>query len=142
MASPLERFIGQADTLQQLQAHATRLTRLEALLQRCLPGHLAATCHVANLRETSLVIHAESGAAAAKLRQALPSLLRRLRDEGAQVEDIKVRVKPVEYRPAAPPPTLRQVSAQSRDELDALAASLPPDSPVADALRRLVRHSR
>ena len=141
MTSPIDRFIDQADTRQALQVHAARLTRLEVLLQDCLPPNLSATCHVANLRQEELVVHADSGAAAAKLNQLLPSVLGALQQRGALVASIKVRVRPVEYRPAPPPPTERVVSPATRACMDELAASLPADSPLTRALQRFVRRS-
>ncbi len=141
MASSLDKLFGQADALRALQVHASRLVRLEAELRACLADHLVQTCHVANLRGDELVIHADSGAAAAKLRQAVPSLLQRLAERGANIAAIKVRVKPVEYRPPAPPPSHRTVSDDARRDMKALADSLPADSPVAAALRRLADRS-
>ncbi|MCB1958390.1 MAG: DUF721 domain-containing protein [Rhodocyclaceae bacterium] len=141
MASSLDKLFGQAEALRALQVHAARLLRIEAELRSCLPAHLADTCHVANLRGEELVIHADSGAAAAKLRQAVPSLILRLAERGTLIQDIKVRVKPVEYGPPPPAPPVRSVSADARQAMDALADSLPSDSPVAAALRRLVRRA-
>ncbi|MCB1887132.1 MAG: DUF721 domain-containing protein [Rhodocyclaceae bacterium] len=141
MASSLDKLFGQADALRVLQAHAARLVRLEAELRACLPAHLADTCHVANLRGDELAIHCDSGAAAAKLRQAVPSVLQRLAERGASVVSIKVRVKPVAYGPPAPPPSQRKVSDDARRDMHALADSLPADSPVAAALRRLIDRS-
>lgn len=141
MASSLDHLFGHADALRALQAHAARLGRLEAQLHANLPSHLAQTCHVANLRDDELVVHADSGAAAAKFRQAIPSLLERFWAQGVQVTSIKLRVKPVAFGPPPSPLTRRTVSDQARQQMDALADSLPADSPVAAALRKLVRRA-
>lgn len=141
MAISLDRFIGQAETLQQLKAHAARLSRLESQLQAALPTPLAASCHVANLRDGDLVVHADSGAAAAKLRQSLPSLVAALQAAGAPVGTIRVRVKPVEYRPAPAAAPTREVSASTLQHLAALTHALPADSPLAGALQRFLRRS-
>lgn len=141
MAAPLDHFLGTAGDLQALSAHAARLSRLDRLLQAELPDHLVGSCRVANLRDGQLIVHVEGGAAAAKLRQLTPRLVQGLQRQAAPVSSLRLRVKPPDA-PAYPPsvPT-RALSAQARTQIDGLAAGLPPDSPVAAALRRLAARS-
>lgn len=141
MAESIDRYLTRAEILAQIQAHASRLLRLEAQLQGCLPSHLAESCHVANLRDTEISVHADSGAAAAKLNQILPRIVAALQEQGAPVTRIRVRVKPMRTPAMAVSPERRSVSDQTRREIDRFATALPEDSPVAEALRRFVRRS-
>ncbi|MCB1906237.1 MAG: DUF721 domain-containing protein [Rhodocyclaceae bacterium] len=141
MAAPLDRYLEHSDTLAALHVHAARLARIDALFRRSLPPHLAGACAVANLRAGSLVVHAESGAAAAKLRQAVPSLLEGLAIAGVVVERITVKVRPPRRSAPRPPVTRRSVPPSAHRAIDTLADSLPADSPLCVALRRLITRS-
>lgn len=141
MAAPLDRYLDDSDTLAALQAHAARLARIDALFRDALPHHLVSACAVANLRAGSLVVHAESGAAAAKLRQAVPSLLERLAQGGVAVDDIRIKVRPPRARPKPRPAIHRSISAATLRDIDAFAAGLPSDSALIAPLRRLIKRS-
>lgn len=142
MSTPLRSYIGQADPLTRLREHADRLLRIDAMVRRSLPAHLADSCHVANLKQYTLVMHTDSGAVAAKLRQLAPGILRALHTEGLLIAEIKVRVTVADYRPEAPAPVVRHVSAPAFDAMTELASTLPKDSPLRAALGRFVKHSR
>lgn len=138
MSQTLERYFHSADPLSRLREHAERLSRLQALLARELPAHLQEQCGVANLKGEELVIHARSGAAAARLKQMVPSLSAAFARQGVLLKGIKIRVEvsnPVPPRPEVP---RRAVSASTCGNLADLAATLPGSSPLAQALRRFV----
>lgn len=141
MTQPLDRYVQSADPLSRLREHAERLTRLQAILARELPPHLAEVCGVANLKGDELVIHARGGAVAARLKQMAPSLVEAFAAQGVLLASIKVRVEV--RNPAPPPPAApqRAVSPATQDGLAELASTLPEASPLAQALRRFVGHT-
>jgi hypothetical protein len=141
MTQPLGRYFQTADAIARLSEHAARLTRLQAILVRALPPLLAESCAVANLKGEELVIHARSGAVAARLKQMLPSLVEAYARQGVLLAGVKIKVdvrNPAPLRPALP---RRTVSAQARGSLAQLATTLPAGSPLAQALRRFVSRS-
>jgi len=142
MTQPLNRFVSNADTLDRLKAHAAKLSRLQAHVAEALPPYLAGLCHVANLKDGVLVIHAHNGAIAAKLRQASPRLLSALAAQGVLLSSIKVATRPPTSVPPQREPTLRDVSHSTCDSLHTLAEELPEDDPLRKALERFVQHSR
>ncbi|KAA3654984.1 MAG: DUF721 domain-containing protein [Proteobacteria bacterium] len=142
MTQRLDRFVGDGSPLDRLRAHAARLTRLQQLVLAELPPYLADSCHVANLKDDVLLIHAASGAVAAKLRQATPRLLNALAMQGVMVSSVKIATRPVNPAPPPKPPTQRTVSGQTQDALRSLAGELPDDAPLRAALERFVRRSR
>jgi len=87
---------------QALQANATLAQLLAGHRQsqawfetvRPLLGPLASQVRPGPIDEYSWTLLASHGSAGAKLRQALPGLLERLREQGASVQDIKVKVAP------------------------------------------------
>ena len=138
-ASTINNYLNSGDSLSRLQAHAGRLLRLQRQLADLLPDYLSSACKVANLKSDELVIHVDSAGLAVKLRQAVPSLLADFAHAGVLLRDIKVKVSVREYRPPTPPAEQRHISDAARSRLGELAASLPADSPLAAALKRLVK---
>ena len=142
MSQPLRRFVDAGSTLENLRVHAQRLIELQRHVEAALPATLAAVCHVANLKGDTLLIHADNGAVAAKLRQATPRLVEALAAQGVQLAGIKIATRPAHAAPPERPPTRRTVSGQTQHDMQALASQLPSDDPLRSALERFVSRSR
>ena len=143
-ARSLDAYLNSASSLARFSAHAGRLVKLQRLYEEIAPSYLAASSHVANFKLGKVVIHADSGAVAAKLRQMLPSLVDEFSLKGAEVTEIQVKVQPshaaAQHKSRGKPSASVGVSAKS--DLKRLANELPEDSPLKEALERLVKHSR
>lgn len=122
----------------RLTAHAGRLLQLQRQLEVALPRQLTKLVRVANYRLGKVVILAANGAVAAKVRQIVPGLVEKYRQNGAEVNEIEIKVQPV--NPAQlkavvkTPPVLGDKAKQG---LTNLAQSLPVDAPLRLALERL-----
>jgi hypothetical protein len=123
----------------RLSSHASRLVRLQAVLAANLPANLARGARVANLKSGKLVIHADNGAVAAKLRQMAPRLTDLVRFEAAEVNGIEIRVQ---GRPGNPSRPHRQgptgIGDNAKRGLTSLESSLPEGSRLKLALMRLI----
>jgi hypothetical protein len=131
-----------SDSFARLSGQADRLRQLQTLLDAALPPHLAPGARVANLKRGKVIIHADSGAVAVKLRQLAPRLAEGFIQHGQELNGIEVRVQP-SWRPFSPsrkkqPQTL---GIRSKRSLTSLIAGLNEDSPVRRALERLLRNS-
>lgn len=134
--------IANSGNLQALTRKARRLKALQQLLFEASPPLLAAASRVADLRSGTLVVLADNAAVAAKLRQLIPRLLSRIREQASEVTGIRieVQVKPhkikdeEEFTKVSLPPDAIQ-------EFERLSGSLPP-SPLKSALTRLVARRR
>lgn len=86
----------------------TRATQCIAALQRlyavCAPPDMVRASRVVNHRDGMLVIAADNGAVAAKLRQQAPRLLQNMQKQGGEVTGIRVQVQ---VERAAPAPRTR-----------------------------------
>ncbi len=142
-ARSLDAYLNSAGGLARLSAHAGRLVKLQRVYESIAPSYLAASSRVANYKLGKVVIHADSGAVAAKLRQMLPSLLGEFSLEGAEVTEIQVKVQP---NHGAPQHKKRaqtaSVGTSAKSDLHRLAEALPEGSPLKEALERLVQRSR
>lgn len=142
MSTPVRRFLDGGDTLARLHDHARGLLRVQEVLKSLLPPALAAGCDVANLKDNVLVVSTRGGAAAARLRQMVPSLISSFAERGLLLHNIQVKVG-VSYAPPPPPPrTPRSVGQGGRESLAALIEQLPEDAPLRASLQRLLERSR
>lgn len=84
---PLDWLTGQTE-FQDLSLQASRLARLQAVLDHCAPIKGLA---VMALDQTVLLLRAPNASVAAKFRQFEPTVLRTLTDQGWKVSRIRVR---------------------------------------------------
>ena len=136
----LQEHLASGDSMARLAAHAQRLLQFQRLLEAALPAALRPHARVANFRLGKLLIHAENGAVAAKIRQFGPSLANDLSNKEVKVTQIEVRVQArnpstprIPHKPPAP------IGSKQKQGLTALARDLPAESPLKGALERLLR---
>jgi hypothetical protein len=137
-----EELLERSDTAAHILAHARRLKQLGACFAAAVPFGLARQARVVNYRAGVVVIHADNGAAATKLRQ----LSARLKDDflknGFECNQIALKVQPVQNVAPPAPPISRPISSASMASLAACAAAMPEASPLAQALRHLQNRAR
>jgi hypothetical protein len=142
-ARSLDAYLNSAGDLARLSAHAGRLVKLQRVFEQIAPAYLAASSHVANFKLGKVVIHADSGAVAVKLRQMLPSLVDEFSLKGAEITEIQVKVQPsgvaLQHKKRVVAAT---VGSSAKTGLSRLAEELPADSPLKEAVERLVKRSR
>ena len=139
----LDTYLRSAKDLARLAAHADRLLALQQTYAQIAPQYLAEASQVANYKSGIVVIHAASGAVAAKLMQLGPSLRDEFCKRGCEVTEVTAKVQPLRARadPAAPA-AVREIPAASAGKVADLARQLPADSPLRQALQRLLDHAR
>lgn len=136
-----EKLLERSDQTAQVLAHARLLMRLEQRFAASVPPGLAEHARVVNYRLGTIVIHAENGAVAAKLKQ----IGLRLRDSfvkiGLECNQIEVKVQPIQNLSQSITSTPKPMSRESILTLSACADSMPKDSPLAQALRHLLERA-
>lgn len=138
---PLDACIQSAPTLSQVLAHAKLIGRAQKVLSSIAPAALVAASRVANIRRGELIIHADNGAVAVKLRQIGARLCRELLFQGIDCTGVNVAVQDG-LRPAGPPAVaLRPLPDAGRASLSALANDLPEDDPLRQSLTNLLARS-
>jgi hypothetical protein len=137
----LKDHLAAADGFVRLSDQANRLRRLQTLLDAALPAHLLPGTHIANIKRGKVVIHADSGAVAVKLRQLAPRLAEGFCQQGQEVTGIEVRVQ---ARRGLVPGTRqkqpRKLSLPSKQALTSLASGLEEGSPIRRAVEKLLRN--
>ena len=128
--------------LGRLTDHAARLLRLQRIFESAVPRPLVRGVRVANFKLGRLVVYAESGAIAAKLRQIVPTLGEAFADSAPEVTGIDIKVQPRDGGAAIhQPKTAEPPGEHAKQGLTSLADSLPENSPLVRALRHFLRHT-
>jgi hypothetical protein len=131
------------DSLPELRAlnrELRQLATLQSALSEVLPGNLATSATVALVKAGELILYADNGAVAAKLRHMAPRILTSLRQLGYEITGIRVQVQ-VRIRDNSLPQKQISLSAEARNAIDLLSERLDA-SPLKAALKRLGRHGK
>lgn len=123
--------------LQALNREIRQLMALQTVLAEVLPGNLATSASVAFVKAGELILFADNGAVAAKLRQMAPRILISLRQRGYEVTGIHLQVQ-VRMRDNPLPRKQISLSSEARNAIDLLSERLNA-SPLKAALKRLGR---
>ena len=130
-------LIDRLPQLQGLNRQVRRLLALQDLLTEVLPGSLASSTTVVLSDADELVLFADNGAAAAKLKQLAPRILIFFRQRGHEVTAIRVQVQ-VRIRHNPLPQKQFFLGPTARQAISEFSATLDP-SPLKSALERLGR---
>ncbi|ADE12935.1 DUF721 domain-containing protein [Sideroxydans lithotrophicus] len=137
MPHRLNSFLASNQELRLLSSKATLLRALQRHYESFAPPDLARNSQVSRMNHQTLVLVANNGAVAAKLRHMTTELISLFQARGCEVTGIQIRVQvSIPSRPAPPKP--RQLGKVAREALQKLDANLG-DSSLKAALRRLAR---
>lgn len=114
-----------------------QITLLQRHYQQIAPPSLLRSSRVIQIHDQTLIVAADNGAVAAKLRQISSELISSFRTRGCEVTGIQIKVQ---VRTITPPANkvYRTLGAKGKLELENLALDLK-DSPLKSALQRLAR---
>ena len=124
----------------KLLPHAQRLLALRHALSGALPTQLRRSCEIANYKQGIVVIFAENGALATKLKLLVPSLIQHLRKSAGDLTAIRVEVQPAipVRQPPAKQAVLTDAAAKALRELEAQL----PDYKLKSAIAVLASRAR
>lgn len=140
-ARKFQSYLGSTATLAALAGQVERVLDLQRQWEKVAPPVLAQACRVSGLQDRVLVLYANNGAIAAKVRQLAPTMLDKFQKRGVEVTAILVRVQARYLMPEQKPIKNLQIGAAGRESLRRLAEQLER-SPLKQALERLLeRHA-
>jgi hypothetical protein len=126
--------------LQALNRELRQLAALQSALAEVLPDNLSTSASVALVKAGELILVADNGAVAAKIRQMAPRILSSLHQRGYEITGIRLQVQ-VRTRDNPLPQKQISLSSEARNAIDSLSSQLDP-SPLKAALERLGRHGK
>jgi hypothetical protein len=136
---PVSALMRDNELVRPIHDRLTQVSRLQQSFADALPPGLNQSCRVATVEGSTLVIAVANGAVAAKLKQMLPRLLEKFREnkkQEQQVTSISVLVQPDYFRPPAAPESGPPREAMPTSKLTELAESLG-DSPLKTTIDRI-----
>ena len=92
-AKQIKTILDDAPELRALTKRSRQLLHIQHGLREALPAGIASRTVVSNLASGTLTIAIDNGASAAKIRQLVPRLLKKLRRQDPEVNAIKVLVQ-------------------------------------------------
>ncbi|MGE5947067.1 MAG: DciA family protein [Betaproteobacteria bacterium] len=140
MSNSPEHYLDNDAAAGRVMAHARLLMALGQRLEKLLPPGLAAAARVANYKSGKIVIHADNGAVAAKIRQMGRRLCNELSGGGAECNDIEVKVQPRQIPCGSMGSTQKPLSVRTLGLLRSTAEKLP-EGPLRAALARLMNQA-
>jgi hypothetical protein len=133
----LNAYLASNIELRQLSSKAEQLHAMQRHYESVAPPSLLLGSRILQLRQHVVIIAADNGAIAGKLRQMTTELISLFQARGCEVTGIQIKVQV-----AAPPPVglspPRILSQPAREALNQLEENLA-DSPLKSALRRLAK---
>lgn len=133
MQKSLENYLEADDGAGKMLAHARLLMKLARLYQEIAPANLARASRLVNYKSGIIVIHAASGALAAKLRQLAPTLSDGFALRGVECNGVEVKVQVLETPAQSRTSTQKPLTRRASGALEKLRDSLPA-SPLRAAL--------
>jgi hypothetical protein len=140
MQNSLENFLEAADGAGKVLAHAKLLIKLAQMYKELAPTHLSQASSLANYKSGMIVVHAVSGAVAAKLRQMAPTLADGFSKRGIECNGVQVKVQARKLDAQSRTSTQKPLSSRTSQELTDLRDSLPASS-LREALDSLLTRS-
>lgn len=138
---PLITTMDETGPVGRLRAHASRISRLQAIFLETVPAYLAAGASVANLRGGTVVLFADSSAISAKLRQLEPRLVAAFAHGCPEATEIALRVQAREHTDATETTTSRprrRLSAETQAALTRSIGRIGTESRLGRILGRFV----
>ena len=140
-AQRAHRFISTDNRLRLLQTHVNEILRLQKVWHTIVPSGLASVSRIGQIDADTVSIYCDNGAAAAKLRQLIPSISSALAKHGILGQTILVKVRtnaiPNRYRE----PNKPSISTAGLMQLENLHTELEAGE-LKDALAKLLSKHR
>ena len=135
-----EQYLDSDAAASRVMAHARLLLKLSRHFEAIAPAGLRHAAHVANFKSGKIVIHADNGAVATKIRQMSQRFCDELSKRGADCTGIEVKVQPREITVQSTTSTQKPLSAKARGVLRSTSENLPK-GPLREALDRLLQRA-
>jgi hypothetical protein len=140
-ARPIQSLLRENETLLPFHQRLRLLSRLQKTFVDALPPGLSDSCRIATVEGSTIIVATANGAVAAKLKQMLPRLLDKFRENKTQYQQVtsfSVIVQPEFFAPETPPPASLPREPLPLDKLAELAESLG-DSPLKTTLQTIAK---
>jgi hypothetical protein len=141
MRNSIQNYLHADGAAGSVMAHAGLLLRLNGVLERIVPINFRGAVRVANVKAGKIIILAENGSVAVKLRQMATRLQASFIAAGAECKSIDVKVQPSENHYETKASHQKPLSSISCGSLQGFANTLSADDPLRVALEHLIHNA-
>lgn len=124
----------------QVLAHASGVLKAGRIYQQIVPPALTRISRVANVKAGIVIIHAEHGAAANKLKQQTLHLVDEFVKRGFECTGIEIRVQPSRIIETENHATQKPLSEQALTSLTEISEKMRAGGPLKAKLEYLIQH--
>lgn len=135
-----EQYLDSDAAAGRIMAHARLLLKLSRRFEAVAPAGLRHAAHVANYKSGKIIIHADNGAVAAKIRQLSQRLSDELSKGGTECSGIEVKVQPRQIPSQSTSSTQKPLSGKAIGMLRSASENMPKGA-LREALERLLERS-
>ncbi|MDT8363712.1 MAG: DUF721 domain-containing protein [Nitrosomonas sp.] len=123
---------------------AKRLIEAQKALLKIVPPSVGSRCAVGKYADGVLLIYADNGMIASRLRHMAPAISQHLHKDNLVTKEIKIAVQPnfSSTHLSGPPKRKHQLNQPAIDHLNALIATLPTTSLLRQALVTFLDNTR
>lgn len=125
MHNSLEDYLEAPDGAGKILAHARLLMRLSALYEQIAPAYLSGASRLANYKSGTVVLHADNGAVAAKLRQIAPTLADGFSRRGIECNGVQIKVQGAQNQGQSMTSRQKPLSDEAFATIESLQGQLP-----------------
>ena len=140
--NPITDILHQNKPIRALSLHSQQLAQINLVLQQILPADFVSRCHLANIRDRTLILHTDSASIANLLRFQADSLCQQISTQcNLDISRLQIKVRPnVSAAPSTPAP-IRHATAISPDNAAIIAttAEAIEDPALKNALSNLAK---
>lgn len=140
MHASIATFLDDSDSTARVMAHGRLLLKLSRRFEAVAPAGLARAARVANFKSGKIVIHADNGAVATKIRQMSQRLCDELSKGGPECNVMEVKVQPRQFPSQSISSTQKPLSGKACRTLETTASTLPRGS-LRSALEHLLERA-
>jgi len=140
MHASLTTFLDDSASAAKVMAHGRLLLKLSRRFEAIAPAGLARAARVANYKSGKIVIHADNGAVATKIRQMSQRLCGELSKGGPECNVMEVKVQPRQFPSQSISSTPKPLSGKASRTIAATASNLPQGR-LRAALEHLLEHA-
>lgn len=132
-----EHYLNSDAAASRVMTHARLILKLSRHFEAVAPTGLRHSAHVANYKSGIIIIHADNGAVATKIRQMSQRLCNELSKKGAQCSGIEVKVQPQQTLYQSTTSTPKSLSKKAVESLRSTTQKMKK-GPLQDALNQLL----
>ena len=132
-----EHYLNSDAAASRVMTHARLILKLSRHFEAVAPTGLRHSAHVANYESGIIIIHADNGAVATKIRQMSQRLCNELSKKGAQCSGIEVKVQPQQTLYQSTTSTPKSLSKKAVESLRSTTQKMKK-GPLQDALNQLL----